>query len=58
MQVLASDTHVPIKVWASDVEEGALKQAVNLASLPFAFHHVALMPDCHRGYGMPIGGCR
>jgi tRNA-splicing ligase RtcB len=20
------------------------------------FHHVALMPDCHVGYGMPIGG--
>jgi tRNA-splicing ligase RtcB len=34
----------------------ALKQIGNLANLPFAFHHVAIMPDCHGGYGMPIGG--
>ena len=29
---------------------------MDLASLPFSFHHVALMPDCHTGLGMPIGG--
>ncbi|NTU68963.1 MAG: RtcB family protein, partial [Chlorobiaceae bacterium] len=28
----------------------------NLANLPFLRNHVALMPDCHQGYGMPIGG--
>ncbi len=33
-----------------------MQQAYNLADLPFAFKHVALMPDCHQGYGMPIGG--
>lgn len=33
-----------------------MKQALNLANLPFAFRHVAIMPDCHEGYGMPIGG--
>lgn len=27
-----------------------------MANLPFAFRHIALMPDCHEGYGMPIGG--
>ncbi len=47
---------LPIKLWLNDVEEGALQQAKNLANLPFAFHHVALMPDCHQGFGMPIGG--
>ena len=47
---------LPIKMWLSDVEEGALEQARNLANLPFAFRHVALMPDCHQGFGMPIGG--
>ncbi len=47
---------IPIKAWLNDIEEGALKQAVNLANLPFAFRHVALMPDSHMGYGMPIGG--
>ncbi len=47
---------IPIKIWLSDLEEGALKQAKNLANLPFSFHHVAIMPDAHQGYGMPIGG--
>ncbi len=46
----------PIFNWVSDIEDGALDQAKNLANLPFLFHHVALMPDCHQGYGMPIGG--
>jgi len=47
---------IPIFSWCADVEEGALEQAHNLASHPATFHHVALMPDTHRGYGMPIGG--
>lgn len=46
----------PIKSWCENPEEGALSQAINLARLPFIFKHVALMPDCHQGYGMPIGG--
>ncbi len=47
---------IPIKMWLSDIEEGALAQARNLANLPFAHNHIALMPDCHQGFGMPIGG--
>jgi tRNA-splicing ligase RtcB len=47
---------VPIKLWLSEVEEGALLQMENLANLPFVFHHVAGMPDMHQGFGMPIGG--
>ena len=47
---------LPVKLWLDDIEAGALAQARNLARLPFAFHHVALMPDAHQGYGMPIGG--
>lgn len=47
---------VPIKSWVTDIESGALEQAKNLANLPFAFKWVALMPDSHQGYGMPIGG--
>jgi RNA-splicing ligase RtcB len=47
---------VPIKSWALDVEGSALEQATNLSNLPFAIGHVALMPDAHAGYGMPIGG--
>lgn len=50
---------VPIKVWlpgVEDLDEDCLRQAYNLANLPFAFKHVALMADTHVGYGMPIGG--
>jgi tRNA-splicing ligase RtcB len=47
---------IPVKLWLEDIEEGAMVQVKNIANLPFAFHHVAIMPDCHQGYGMPIGG--
>ncbi len=48
---------VPIKSWCGeDIEDGALDQAINLANHPVVYKHVALMPDCHQGYGMPIGG--
>ena len=45
-----------VKMWLTDVEENAYRQVANLASLPFVYHHIALMPDCHAGMGMPIGG--
>ena len=47
---------VIIKTWCQELEEEAYNQACNLSALPFVQHHVALMPDCHTGYGMPIGG--
>lgn len=47
---------VPVKSWCENCEEGAVKQAENLAKHPAVFSHVALMPDAHQGYGMPIGG--
>lgn len=47
---------LPIKMWLDDVEAGALEQAGNLANFPYAVKHIALMPDCHQGFGMPIGG--
>ncbi len=46
---------VPIRLWNDDIEDGALQQAKNAALLPFAFHHIALMPDVHEGFGIPIG---
>ena len=55
MKTLDSEK-IPIKLWLDDMEEGALQQARNLANLPFAFHHIAIMPDAHFGFGMPIGG--
>src|SRR5574344_2014495 len=51
-----TDNKKPIKCWATNVDSKTLEQAANLANLPFTFKHVALMPDAHVGYGMPIGG--
>lgn len=56
MQQVITTERVPIKLWLDHIEEGALAQARNLANLPFAFKWVAIMPDCHEGFGMPIGG--
>lgn len=56
MKKVISEHNKPIKCWLDEIEESAVKQAANLANLPFTFKHVALMPDCHSGYGMPIGG--
>lgn len=56
MKQVISTENIPIKLWLDDIEEGALTQAKNIANLPFAFKHVAIMPDSHVGYGMPIGG--
>jgi tRNA-splicing ligase RtcB len=47
---------IPIKMWLDTIEESAMNQLLNLSNLPFAFHHIAEMPDGHCGYGMPIGG--
>lgn len=54
--IASTNGKIPIKSWCNSPEEGALEQARNLTNLPFAFKHVALMPDTHQGYGMPIGG--
>lgn len=51
-----SHTPLPLYVWADQLEEGAWIQGENLAHLPFAHHHIALMADVHQGFGMPIGG--
>lgn len=55
--VISSDKHLPIKLWLdpANLEESALEQAIAVASLPKVFKHVALMPDAHMGFGVPIG---
>jgi len=47
---------IPVKMWADNCEDSAAIQIENLSNLPFAFHHIAILPDVHSGYGMPIGG--
>ena len=49
------DGRVPVKIWTDDVESEALDQLKNIASLPFIFKHVAVMPDVHFGIGATIG---
>ncbi|MFO7655614.1 MAG: RtcB family protein [Bacteroidales bacterium] len=56
MKQVITTERIPIKLWLEDIEEGALQQSRNMANLPFAFSHIAIMPDSHEGYGMPIGG--
>ena len=46
----------PVKIWTDYVEKSAMRQIENLTTLPFLFHHLAIMPDVHTGLGMPIGG--
>lgn len=48
---------VPLKMWTRGVvvEEEAMQQLRNVASLPFIHKHVAAMPDVHWGMGATIG---
>lgn len=58
MKWVRKDDHqrIAIKSWCDPIDDNALAQAVNLSRHPAAVKHVALMPDCHLGMGMPIGG--
>ena len=47
---------LPILSWANDIEDSAMEQAINLSNHPCVVDHVVLAPDCHSGFGMPIGG--
>ena len=48
---------VPIKSWTEgvQVEEEAIQQLRNVASLPFVYKWIAAMPDIHLGQGCCIG---
>jgi tRNA-splicing ligase RtcB len=48
---------VPIKCWTEGVpvEDSAMKQLMNLSSMPFMFKHIAAMPDVHWGMGSTVG---
>ena len=56
MKRVITTEKIPLMLWLDTLEEEALLQALHLANLPCAFHHVAIMADAHVGYGMPIGG--
>ena len=44
-KVYESDNGFPVKVWAEDLDKGAIEQLLNVSSIPFIHNHVAVMPD-------------
>lgn len=58
MKVITHPGRSPIKAWIDHVppvEEAALQQLRNIASMPFIHKHVAVMPDVHLGKGATVG---
>jgi tRNA-splicing ligase RtcB (3'-phosphate/5'-hydroxy nucleic acid ligase) len=49
------NARVPVKVWTDRIEDRAIAQLKNTASLPFVFRHVAAMADVHLGIGATVG---
>jgi tRNA-splicing ligase RtcB (3'-phosphate/5'-hydroxy nucleic acid ligase) len=49
--------NVPIRAWVDGVafEDAARRQVENVASMPFVYRHVAVMPDVHWGLGATVG---
>lgn len=50
---------LPVRIWLDPQEkmdEVCMQQALNLSNLQVLEGWVALMPDTHQGFGMPIGG--
>jgi len=45
----------PVFSWASEIEDGAMKQIEGICKLPYV-EHLAIMPDVHLGMSCPIGG--
>ncbi len=61
-QSFRQDMRVPARVYASYkmlseiARDRSLEQLVNVATLPGIQKYALVMPDCHEGYGFPIGG--
>jgi len=55
--VMTQEGSVPVKMWTRGVpvEDGARKQLLRAAQMPFIFKHVAVMPDVHIGIGATVG---
>jgi len=51
----ARETPAPYRQWGDDLEQHSVDQMEWACKLPIAVQG-ALMPDAHRGYGLPIGG--
>ncbi len=59
---LRPDMRVPARIYADDyildmaLNDKAVEQLVNTATLPGIVRYALAMPDVHQGYGFPIGG--
>ena len=56
MYVIKEDRYrVPVFIWCPEIEANTQEQIDHCAQLPFVAHHVAILPDAHFGFGVPIG---
>lgn len=55
IQQVAHRGGAPVKIWTTDVEDGALEQLLQTSELPFIYKHIAVMPDVHWGMGSTVG---
>lgn len=57
MYELIESSGRPIKAWVSGVpvDENSKQQLRNIASMPFIYSHIAVMPDVHFGMGATVG---
>lgn len=44
-----------VRNWASEIDDGTIRQAATTGRLPILAGPVALMPDAHLGYGCAVG---
>ncbi len=56
-----TEMNVPVHIYSNDelfanLDDGVIKQGINVSALPGIVSKVAIMPDAHWGYGFPIGG--
>src|SRR5687768_15046222 len=56
-EVFTPEHGAPIKAWTRGVpvEEEARQQLLNIATLPFIYRWIAVMPDVHLGKGATVG---
>jgi len=56
-QYINEEGHALVKAWIDGVEleDAARAQVMNVATLPFIYKHIAVMPDAHWGMGATIG---
>jgi len=56
-EVFAPEHGAPIKAWTRGVpvEDAAKQQLLNIATLPFIYRWLAVMPDVHLGKGATVG---